>query len=219
MTWSSVKLFATAKEPRSLQTQVPVSKGQGLDHLPHGIYELMDYPWTASWLFWLGLTFLIFLLILALVYFFAKRHKSKKRLTKEDPLVLLRRSLRQVELERPFDQKRAAEFYYQLGLLFREVIEITCAFPATDSTLKELRQPLEQLPLKQEERAAVWSFFEQAEYIKFAQRPATYEQAEDRKNEVLSWSAKLISSYRQKIAEEKEQKKLKKKEKKGFNYD
>ena len=214
-----IKIFANNNLAKTLPYNDQTKGSEGLDHLPHDVYGLFDYPWlSTNFLWWLGIVF-ICLLILGGIYFFLARKNKKIVELREDPLVLLRKSLRELEPERPFDNKKASQFYFELGFLFRELIEKTCSFQATGLTLRELKTPLKSVPLSDEEKKQVWIFFEQAEYIKFAKKPATYEQAEDRKNEVLSWSSKLISFYRQEQAEAEALRKQKKKGVKGYKYD
>ena len=67
-------------------------------------------------------------------------------------------------------------------------MELMYQFPATDRTFFELRQLLrKKLTLDEFMVATMICFFEKSEYIKFAERDSTKEEAGADKRQVLQW--------------------------------
>lgn len=171
-------------------------QAQTAAQIPHEVYGLNQYPVNPLYL----LLSAIGILILGSLAFFLWR-KYKNRTMKSDvvqihPLQQLKDQLDQLRIEVPFNPKRQIQFYFELGMVFRGVIEHICGFPATDMTLKELRAPLKSLlPLEADEISRVIHFFEKCDLIKFAGITSNEHEAEDFQNEINVWSRRMISEY------------------------
>ncbi len=86
--------------------------------------------------------------------------------------------LRDLKVAEPFDARAREEFYWRVGIAFRTAVEWRTGIPATALTLRELRDPLrKKLPLPSRETAQALEILDRSEGIKFAEAPATVEEA------------------------------------------
>ena len=91
-----------------------------------------------------------------------------------------------------FEHKAQVEYYYQLSMMLREAIELRTNIRATDLTYQELKKPIEsKLPVKSDVSSEVLLFLERADLIKFAEQPATLEEATHAKALVTRWTQLL----------------------------
>ena len=119
----------------------------------------------------------------------------------------LKEKIEKLEPIKPFSQKDQVHYFFQLGLLFREVVELVHQVPVTDKTLKELRKDFsERITSLKNHRDEIIEFFEKAELIKFAEKHTTLENAKEYHNKVCYWTQMLIS---QKMALDKQKQELK----------
>ena len=108
--------------------------------------------------------------------------------TREDPLQRVRQEIASLIPADFFDRKAQEDYYYQLNIKFRYFIELMYQLPATDRTFFELRQLLrKKLTLDESIVATMICFFEKSEYIKFAERESTRDEAKLDKKKVLQW--------------------------------
>ena len=169
--------------------------GRSPGGLPHDIRGLLPY----SWPWWeYALWGLLVAAVLALVgfggwYFYRKwRARRDLAITNEDPWEIFGRRLTALRPPMPFSGSEQEEFFFQLSLLVREVIELRTKVPATDRTYQELREPLRRkLPLSTEEVEAVLAFLERADLVKFAGAPSSVAEAEAALSRVGRWLQKL----------------------------
>lgn len=93
----------------------------------------------------------------------------------------------------PFSDEMREDFYWRLSLAFRTAIEWRTGIAATTQTIAELRGPLAaKLPLPRREATEALQFLEAAEFIKFANKPATVEEAESARATVIRLIGKLF---------------------------
>ena len=158
------------------------------DHLPHDIQEIIPYVWSwGDWRFWAMITAGV-LLLAALMYWLWRRKKRAPPPPPEDPRLAASRYLLQLVPSQPFVGKAQAEYFYQLNLGLRHYIELTCGFPATEMTLRELREQLFMLTQFSIERKQDMSrFFERSDLIKFAKAETSLQEALQSHEEVLGW--------------------------------
>ena len=176
-------------QPQSMPDALP-------DHLPHDIYELAAYKWAFlyEWWFWLLVALLAAAVIGLLAWWMRRRRQPGPAVPEVDPVTALMRSLDTFEPESPFD---GPHYFYELGLLFRRIMELTTKVRATDCTVKELREPVQKLlPVSRADRSEMIRFFERADLIKFADAPTSQSEAVEWYEQVRHWSRKLITEHR-----------------------
>ena len=158
--------------------------------LPHGIEGIIAYPFDWSWVVYLFL-FLFFGGLL--VYFYRRFKKPKIKPVKKINLPLnIYNKVLALEPQLPFSKKEQEEYFYQLSFSLRHYIELKRDIPATDMTFNELKKPLEsKLNLSEEMTKEVFSFLKKAEFIKFAHKVATREEALKLRSDVLEWMDQL----------------------------
>ena len=133
--------------------------------------------------------------------------KNRKKIIPQKPQtprhVIVNEKLKNLEAISPFNKPAQVEYYYQLGLLFREVIEITQNLKATDLTFKELKQPIEQMSVfSQEEKLEIIQFFGKSDRIKFAEDKSTLDQAQQAKLKIAGLAQRLIDRYLLQLSQE-----------------
>lgn len=185
MTWVRIILYSLTLLLNSwllLATAVPEKSSS----LPHGLKDLL--PYDRSFSLWLLLVLLI-LFVSGLLYWYRIRRNRKQPIQeREDPLLTIRKAIVLLVPPDNFDRKAQEEYYYQLNIKFRHFIELKRNFPATDSTLQEIKEPLKKkLLLEEDTVVSIIQFFEKSEFIKFAERESTRTEAELDKQKVLTW--------------------------------
>jgi hypothetical protein len=166
-----------------------------LDHLPHGIRGLAEYPLMVipGWLALLLATLFTGAVIWGLWYWWKKTHPKVVIEKKVHPLDRLREEIAQLRPPEPFIDKVQEDYFYNLSMALRRFIEELLKIPATDRTLKELREPLRlRLPLSRERVAEVLAFLERADMIKFAKAVTSLEEARRCHDDVKLWIAYLM---------------------------
>lgn len=161
--------------------------GQGMQ-LPHDVRGLMPFrmPWWEYVLIGVGAVAVAAALLLLARYLMNRRRATE--LAPLDPWVHLQHRFAQLGVVEPFVKKAQGDFFYQLSLLVREGIELRTAIPATDRTLKELKDPLrKKLPLATPDVQAVLSFLERADMVKFAEAPSTADEAKACLDDARRW--------------------------------
>ncbi|MCB9228526.1 MAG: hypothetical protein H6618_02855 [Deltaproteobacteria bacterium] len=198
--FGALSITATGKlSPLQGQAQAMLSSGP-----PHGAKGLIAYPVSLSWL-WTLISILLLSLLVFLLFKFGKKYfpaASAARPVPEDPIPVLLRKLQEVQPGRPFDRHAAADFYYSLGLSFRNLLEYCCDFPATDMTRQELRNPVQGINwLSMKEKTTILEFLNRSDLIKFSEAETSADEALNHKQQLLGISEKLISSFRSQTAE------------------
>lgn len=178
-----------------LPAPVPPSPGEAAAlQPPHDILGLTEpaFPWLMVGLAAIGLV----LLGLVALWLWRRRPAPKPVVSapapRVDPLLEAGRLLDQVEPPRPFDRQGQEQFFFELSLGFRRVVEARTGIAATDMTTRELEQPLRRkAPFNEGELDGVLAFLRQADMIKFASQPVSLEDALSCREIVLGWSQKL----------------------------
>lgn len=180
----------------SMQQQIPSTQN---DTLPHGLRDLIPYP--ESWLEFMARWFLPFLIIcfcLVVAIFLWKkfRRKKVKEVIPEHPFILLERKLSSLQAPEPFEGKKSTQYFFDLNMIFRQFIELSFAIPATDLTLKELREPLRlKSSFSRELTEEVLKFLERTERLKFAGVSTNIEEAKECHAQVLQWVSFLKQKH------------------------
>ena len=189
----------------SLPTDLPLSQNAP----PHGIHELIAYPYRIPWE-WILSGIIGGALLTALLYWAWKKFRSSTSpsggsMTEKpvDPLPGLESRLKDLTVQEPFTGKNAEEFYYQLSIIFRGILEICCRFPATDLTRRELESPVRSISfLNLKEKEFILDFMGRSDQIKFAGAVTEKNEATEYKEQVIQMSQKLIKEFRQSLATE-----------------
>lgn len=83
-------------------------------------------------------------------------------------------------------------------MAFRQILEQAYSFPATDLTLKELKQPLKQkVSFDGYSYDAMLQFFERCDLIKFAKAPTHENEALSFHGQALSWAKAIVAKKTQ----------------------
>lgn len=169
---------------------------------PHGILGLMEYPYRIPWE-WVLPAIAAGALIALLSYwiwkkFLRNQNDLGKFATPIDLIPSLESRLKTLAPQEPFSGKNAENFYYQLSMTFREILEICCQFPATDFTQKELKGPIGAIDfLTRREKEFILNFLGRSDLIKFAGAGTNKDEALDHKEHMIQVSQKLINHFRQ----------------------
>jgi hypothetical protein len=166
-----------------------------LNHLPHGIRGLAEYPMIVIpfWVIALVSVILLGAISWGLWHWWRKKHPKVSIEKRIHPLDQLRDQIEKLRPPEPFLGKAQEDYFYNLSMSLRQFIEELLKIPATDRTLKELREPLRQmLPLSRERVGEVIGFLERADMIKFAQAPTSFEEALRCHDDVKLWVVYLL---------------------------
>ena len=145
-------------------------------------YSRIDYFW---WLIIGGAC-----VLMAFILYWLRKRKLRNiaHQAKEDPIKLTRQNILALNPSKVFDRKAQEDYYYQLNISFRYFMELVYKLPATDRTFFELRKLLrKKLTLDTGIVETIICFFEKSEYIKFAERESTRDEAKLDKKKVLQW--------------------------------
>jgi hypothetical protein len=122
-----------------------------------------------------------------------KRHPVNVPQIVIHPLDRIRDKVSSMVPEEPFAEKVQEDYFYELSLTLREFVEELLKIPATDRTLKELRDPLRRsLPLAAERISDLLQFLDRADMVKFAKAPATIQEARRCHDDVKLWIAHMM---------------------------
>ncbi len=192
-------------------------QGENIVDLPHAARSIHSYPALFPW--WIIFLICFFCFMLLLVFWGYKKFWKKREvpIVPKDLPLEVRQKISSLEPTEIFSRKDQINFFYELSFNFRYYIELKAGLKATDLTFKELRPLLrERLKNSGDKSLEFLKFFEKAEYIKFADKEATKEEArKDKENvlEFLSFLDELVKSE-----EEIEKKKDEKKGGTGYAY-
>lgn len=150
--------------------------------LPHDVRGLI--PYRASWTdhIWL-IGAILALLALAAAAFFAYRRWRSRRVAPVVPTepfaVRARRRIRELTPQPPFDDRaQQRQYYFELSLFLREVLEHCTQIAATDMTHAELRRALESDARGIRDSGEVLRFLHRADLVKYADQEALLREAE-----------------------------------------
>lgn len=174
------------------------------ESLPHGFEGLVSYPFYYDlwWKIAMGLGgCLLLLLIVFLWRRFRRKEKEEPVPVREDPYLLLKRELEDLAVPEPFVGIRSVQFFFDLNMLFRKFIELGLLIPATDLTLKELKEPLRRKSkFSRKMTEDCIAFLERCDHIKFAGAQTDMREAQDSYLKVQEWVVYL----RPKVSESQE---------------
>lgn len=197
----SLSLFAESVSP---------SQETNFEDLPHAARSIHSYGALFPW--WVVFISCFFCLLTFIAFWSYKKFWKKRGaliVAKDLPLEV-RQKISSLEPTENFSRKDQINFFYELSFNFRYYIELKTGLQATDLTFKELRPLLrERLKNSGDKSLNFLKFFEKAEYIKFADKEATKEEARrDRENvlEFLSFLDELVRSEKE-IEKKKEERK------------
>jgi hypothetical protein len=163
--------------------------------LPHDIAEILPFGgfrWEFVWGALLGL------LILCLVAWLVKKWLARPRkdaaalVVEVDPWTALATKLRSLKASEPFGAAEQKDYFYQLSLYFREGIELATSIRATDMTVGEVRSALQNAHrFTSEDKDKMVGFLNETDFVKFAERTVTVDDAKLQKEFVEAWIRKL----------------------------
>ncbi len=190
-------------------------QGESLGDLPHAARSIHSYGALFPW--WIIFLICFFCFMLLLVFWGYKKFWKKREVSivpKDLPLEV-RQKISSLEPTEIFSRKDQINFFYELSFNLRYYIELKAGLKATDLTFKELRPLLrERLKNSGDKSLEFLKFFEKAEYIKFADKEATKEEARKDKGNVLEF----LSFLDELVRSEKEIEKKKEEKKGGTGY-
>lgn len=183
---------ALAQVPAQLPGIGSGAQGAQPGGLPHDIRPLLPYvPTWADRAPWIALVLALALGLIA-AFIWWKRSRKPPPPPPSDPWAELQKTVRGVVIEPPFLPASQREVFYRLSLLLREGIERRTEIRATDSTLSEMRQALrKKLPFKVADVEEILAFLERSDLVKFAEQPATIEEASAARANVAAWCGRL----------------------------
>ena len=190
-------------------SQIAISNVQeGIEPLPHKANSIISYgPDISFWLIILLLVAVFSLIFLVALY---KKYggKDKDQEVFVDRPLEIYKSLSNLKPEEPFLKKAQENFFHELGFSLRHYIELKTKLSATDQTFKELKEPLrkefEDLGL---EPSNMILFLEKSEYIKFADKMTSLEEAISYRKDVIVWLDDLNRALENKKKQEESSKK------------
>lgn len=168
---------------------------------PHGILGLRPFVWGPVDLAVVALLGLLTILLLGAVGWGLLAHWRRRRHRRSlaapaaiDPRREVLAQIAGLQVGQPFDRQSQVEFYWQLSLLFRRALEMSCNIPATDRTVRELKVALDQHfpPSTPSTRKDWFVFLEQADRVKFAAESTTADQARHYQAQALAWARRLL---------------------------
>lgn len=176
-------------------TQQPTEK------LPHGIKGRISEEPSPDLLLTL-LAFLITLTLCVALFFLLRKLfgllRKKPRPVPETTLPKgeqIMRDLAALSLPAQDDASARENYFSQLSLKLREMIELRTALPVTDQTFEELQSTLTRfLPMGTEEKTKVLNFFALSDAVTFAGRTVSIESTKDSLQDVLRWCRTLNPS-------------------------
>ena len=162
---------------------------------PHGIYDLLPphFPW-AMVAIGLAITAL-----LALAIFFYLRHRrptvvTQAIVTPRDRVRDARAKIIRLKPPQPFPVGKVQEdYFFELSIALRELIEYRFQLPVIGSTLREVTPQLRKLPLARTTLGSVEQFMQRADAVKFAAQPSNFEQAQQDHQQVIKWMQQLTA--------------------------
>ena len=163
---------------------------------PHGIYNLLPphFPWAMVAI----ITALIILLGTAI--FFYLRHRrpttvTQTAITPRDPLRDARAKIIRLKPPNPFPVGKIQEnYFFELSVAWRELIEYRFQLPVIGATLREVTPQLQKLPLARTTVTKIEEFMHRADAIKFAAQPSNLEQAQQDHQQVMQWMQHLTNN-------------------------
>ena len=171
--------------------------------LPNPIKELVEYPFTVSSSWWLLAGVFSLCLVLAATCYFVIRRYRQRLSSKESPKDTLGDLVNTLGALAPgsqFSPNQAPEYFFSLGLTFRQVLENAFDFPATDYTLQELKTHLkggDRELTPQVDSVKIIEFFERCDLIKFAKSPSSAAEAVRSHQFVYEWAQIILENHRQ----------------------
>ena len=175
----------SAPMPNPVDTLGPSATSQA----PHDLKGLMAYPLSLLDLWpWFLAAALASAIGLVILWYLKNRKPKAKPQVIEDPFLALERQLYHMVPPTPFEAKKGIQYYFDLNMLFRQIIEFCSGLPATDLTLQELKGPLRQKSiLSRDTTEELLSFLERCESIKFAGLDTDLAEAENSHRQVKQW--------------------------------
>lgn len=162
--------------------------------LPHEIFSLM--PYRLPWLALLILSLIAVALLVAIIIYFRKR-RPKHTILPASPRDLVRETRAKILRLKPPEHfpvgKVQQNYFFALGIAFRELIEYRFKVKAIGATLREIKPRLQVLPLSLPTIEIIVEFMARADQIKFADRPSDLEQARKDHKQVVIWTQKLTA--------------------------
>ncbi len=160
---------------------------------PHDLKGLLSYPLSLLDLWpWLLAATLASAIVLVVLWYLKNRKPKAKPQIIEDPFLVLERQLYRMAPPTPFEDKKSIQYYFDLNMLFRQIIEFCSGVRATDLTLQELKGPLrEKSILSRDTTEELLNFLERCEHIKFAGLMTDLAEAEHSHKQVKQWVSYL----------------------------
>lgn len=162
--------------------------------LPHEVFSLM--PYRFPWLLLLALSTILVVLLVAIVFYLRKR-KPQSIALPASPRDLVRETRAKILRLKPPEHFPVGtvqqNYFFALGIAFRELIEYRFKVKAIGATLKEIKPRLQVLPLSLPTIENIIEFMTRADQIKFADRPSDPEQARKDHKQVVVWAQKLTA--------------------------
>lgn len=163
---------------------------------PHGIYTLM--PWRFPWVTLAVIVLLVVALGVAIILYLRHRRPTvvtSTAVTPRDRVRDTRAKIVRLKPPEPFPVGVVQEnYFFELGIALRELIEYRFQLPVIGATLQEVQPRLQALPLSRTTIADMSVFMQRADAIKFAAQPSTLEQARRDHQQVIVWMQRLTAN-------------------------
>lgn len=160
---------------------------------PHGIYALMPphFPWAM-----VAIVLAIIVLLGTAVFFYLRHRRptvvTQPAVTPRDRVRDARAKIIRLKPPQPFPVGKVQEdYFFELSIAWRELIEYRFQLPVIGATLREVVPQLQRLPLARVTLAKVEEFMQRADAVKFAAQPSDYEQAHQDHQQVIKWMQQL----------------------------
>ena len=160
---------------------------------PHGIYALLPphFPWAM-----LAIGLAVIVLLAAALFFYVRRRRAivvtQTARTPRDRVRDARAKIIRLKPPQPFPVGKVQEnYFFELSIAWRELIEYRFHLPVIGATLCEVSPRLQKLPLARTTLANIKEFMQRADAVKFAAQPSNFEQAQQDHRQVIKWMQQL----------------------------
>ncbi len=162
---------------------------------PHGIYTLLPphFPLTTVAI----ILAIIAVLAAAMVFYWRYRRPTvvtQAAAAPRDRVRDARAKIIRLKPPQPFPVGKVQEnYFFELSLAWRELIEYRLQLPVIGATQREVIPQLQKLPLARTTLENIEEFMHRADAIKFAAQPSDFEQAQQDHQQVIKWMQQLTA--------------------------
>ena len=162
---------------------------------PHDIYTLL--PWRFPWSL-LAIAVALLVLLIAAIFFYWRYRRpavvTSVATTPIDRVRVTRAKIVRLKPPEPFPIGPVQEnYFFELSIAFRELLEYRFQLPVIGATLAEVTPRLRTLPLAAKTIADIEAFLKRADAIKFAAQPSDRDEAQRDHQQVIAWMQRLTA--------------------------